>query len=211
MDKLSELETLATETHSDNLARILELTNDVNEEVRMRAFELLIDYESNTICRIQVRKGLHDVDELVRATCAEILGDWKDQESLETLVTMALKDRSHIVSMYAIVAIGDLGNRTIIPRLKHLVTQVNRRKSFFFYYALYRLDGSLIYLQKFLNGLQNEDYHLRCAVANLCIEIVNDSNQDFLLIAVQEALKKEKTVAARSSMQTFLAKIPQIL
>ena len=54
------------------------------------------------------------------------------------------------------------------------------------------------------NGLFHPFYRIRCATANLILDIVNKEKKDFLINLLSEVLKNEKTEAAKSSIENSM-------
>jgi HEAT repeat protein len=75
-NKLTEIE-LIEGSATSNVNRLLELSKDEDEEIRYRAFELLICHQLPEV-KQQVLIGLNDSHELVRVACLEILGSPKE-------------------------------------------------------------------------------------------------------------------------------------
>jgi HEAT repeat protein len=199
---LNEIESIENQI-SDLLERILELSSDINWEVRYRAIEVI--QQSNIIDTIKVvRKGLFDQNEIVRVSCLEFLGEIQDELSVKNIVTL-LNDESYLVRGAAAISLAEIGSSCVIDKLlSRLLIEDDDEVKVPIYFSLYHL-GQEVYLEKLLNGLNNEYYRVRCATANLLVRIINDDNKSTILKALSSALEKEDSSAASSSIKNAMS------
>ena len=201
--KLNQIEELFSDDLK-SLNKLRDFTKDKNYEVRMKAYENIGDSELELSEKI-LRNGLSDKHELVRITCVEELEYKEDKKSLQYLIRIAEEDESSLVRRYAIHAIGFIGDRRALPFLKKQRYTKNRDIRVFINIALYLILDSDIFLKKFLDGLNEENYQTRCAVANSIIELeFQDSERMLILEKLKLALSKEKTIAASSSIKNAI-------
>jgi len=192
---------------NESVDELIALCVDTDKEVRYTTIELLAGVKTqkieDTVCTL-----LHDSDELVRTTCIEVLGSWNDTSKAHHVVDM-LKDNSELVRSTAIVAIGDMGISTASELLKKMLPSCGEEEEPCIYYALYKL-GKHEYLPLFLDGLFHDFYRVRCATANLSVNITNEKNQSFIINVLTQKLKTEETVAAKSSIQGAIETIQEM-
>lgn len=200
--KLEEIESITNQT-SNLLERVLELSQDVDREVRYRAIEFI--QQSGILDTLKtVRQYLCDSDELIRVICLEILGEVQDERSVKDIDSL-LDDESFLVRGAAAISLGEIGISSSIDKLlSRLSVEDDDEVKIPIYSALYSL-GQDAYLEKLLDGLNNEYYRVRCATANLLTDITNNHNKAKIIEALSIALQKEETVAASSSIKNALS------
>lgn len=204
--KLDRISSVCTSLH-EAIDELLVLCDDPDDEVRYRTLELFFDVKNEkieeTVCRL-----LRDGSELVRVTCLEVLGAWGDA-SKEQYVLQMLTDESELVRSAAIVAIGDLRIFTAVETLEKMLPTCGEEEEVRIYYALYKL-RKYEYLSLFLDGLFHEFYRIRCATANLAVDLIDKNNKDFILNLLLQKIQTEETVAAKSSIEGAIATIREI-
>jgi len=168
----------------------------------MRALEAMTIFDRHALVR-EVRRAIDDRDELVRATANEIAADEKLFELKEELLRTFRRDRSPLVRSTAAVALGDLGVSEASKALRASLRTADDEERVRIYYALAQL-GIAEYFDLFLNGLSHDYYRVRCATANLATNIAGGRNTRRIRASAQDALKRETTVAARSSLKGLL-------
>ncbi|MDD2815233.1 MAG: HEAT repeat domain-containing protein [Thiotrichaceae bacterium] len=205
-NKLTEIE-LIEDSATPNVNRLLELSKDEDDEIRYRAFELLICHQLPEV-KQQVLIGLNDSEELVRVACLEILGYWEEEDCLEQIRQLLISDESFIVQSYAALALAEIGNKTAVAWIKEVLPDaVGGEEYFFLSAALYHL-GEKNYLNNVFDGLRDPFYRSRCASANLLADYcTDDSTRALILSHLSAALEVETTIAAESSIQGAIANI----
>ena len=187
---------------------ILSFCSDKDSEIRYRTIELLLEIRTdkfeNAVC-----SALKDRDELVRTTCLEVLGAWNDSSKAHYVLAM-LNDDSELVRSAAIIAIGDMKLFTASEKLEALLPSCGDEEKVRIFYALYKL-GKHDYLPLFLNGLFHEYYRIRCATANLSVDIANKNNMNFITNILNQRLSTEETVAATSSINGAIKAIQELM
>jgi HEAT repeat protein len=205
MTKLGEIEAIP-EGSLAGRDRLLELSRDVDAEVRFRAIEKLGPYRSDPVLS-RVREGLADPDELVRVACIEILGDWRDSNSVSALQN-CLSHPDRIVRQAAAVSLGRIGDERMVPELEARIPGTADTDKAAYYFALAAL-GEKKYLGALLDILSSADYRARCMAANLIPSIANKAGKDEVLARLHSALQTETTAAARSSLSNAIERISE--
>ncbi len=192
---------------NEAIDEMLSLCSDADSEVRYRTIELFVGIRTEKI-EDAVCNLLQDSDELVRTTCLEVLGAWKDA-SKEQYIFAMLNDDSELVRSAAIVAIGDMLLFEATEMLEKLLPSCGDEEKVRIYYALCKL-GKCDYLPLFLNGLFHEYYRIRCATANMSVDIVDKNNMNFIMNILLQRLATEETVAAKSSISGAIEAIQEM-
>ena len=192
------------------IAPLISKLEDSDSEVRMIAASGLGDLLQGKSSPPELVRKLQDPDELVRIETAESLGAIGDTNALPDL-WKALEDSSSLVRSYVAGAIGELGTRKDIARLEDRLREEKSDTARVGYYqALYKLgkDEALDQLMRMLS--QSNDYRVRCAVAKILCDIVDDKNSALnIYTALQKALRLEPTTAAKSSIRSSIQSIKQ--
>lgn len=201
--KLEEIEK-NYEILNNCIKRLLELSSDEDEEVRMRSLEALDSIRTPEV-ENRIRKGVNDPDELVRHSCLEILGLWKDKASID-LIKKSLYDESWMVRSEAALALAEIGDKESINTIKEKIEDSDEEEIVRYYFSLFKL-GEHEYYSKFLNCMFHENYRIRCATANLIPEITTTNNKQFILNILSSVEKKEKSKAALSSINEAIKEL----
>ena len=204
VDKLNEIENLGNGS-SINISRLIELSCDSDAEIRFRAFEAFEKFVPTKEILTCVRGAVNDKDELVRSTCIELLGDWRDWESIEKLYS-ALSDGSEFVRSAAITSLGQIGKKDTIVFLEGKFPEFQGVEKVSAAMALYSL-GKIKYLDDLMLLLNDDDYRIRCAVANLVCRFIDDNDKAKFIEKMELALSKEKTEAAASSLSNAITEL----
>jgi len=201
--KLEEIEK-NYEILNNCIEKLLELSSDEDEEVRMRSLEALDSIRTPEV-ENRIRKGVNDPDELVRHSCLEILGLWKDKASID-LIKKALSDESWMVRSEAALALAEIGDKESINTIKEKIADADEEEMVRYYFSLFK-PGDHEYYSKFLNCMFHENYRIRCAAANLIPEITTPNNKQFILNILSSVAKKEKSKAALSSINEAIKEL----
>ncbi len=206
--KLDEIETIV-DNDIEAIPRLLELSHDQDWEVRERAIEKIgfytIDYCLDEL-KDRIRLGISDMNAIVRSTCLDILGEWEDSTSLEKMIEHLNNDESQIVRTSAAIAIGYIGDYSKTRYLENRLDKVNDEEKVSLYFALFLL-GDDHFLENILESLSNEYYRTRCVSANLLVLCATDKNKSQILEQLRNALDKENTAAASSSLTNAIYEI----
>jgi HEAT repeat protein len=201
-DKIYEIQSLIN-NNSETIIRLLELSHCEDWSIRHLAIERLGEFGGEyhfTESINRIRQGLSDSSGLVRSTCILVLGDWQDNESLEQIVEF-LVDEDWIVRIAAAEAVGNIGDSSkaeILEQLLETIEDDNERV--FFYLGLVLLDQTQ-WVTQILDSLNSNCYLTRCAAANSLISCVTEQNRAVILESLKQALAKEETRAAYSSIE----------
>lgn len=175
-------------------------------DVRMEALEALSNCAFESDLESLVRKAIHDRNELVRVTAIEIAGDHELKSVQAEIIRRLKSDRSWLVRSRAAVALGEMHASDARKILADRLRTAGEEERFGFYYTLVKL-GSRKYLDALLQGLTHDFYRIRCATASLIPGIVDKRNKRSLIRLLREALDREETVAARSSLKSALKEL----
>lgn len=149
---------------------------------------------------------LKDDNELVRISAVEALGEMRDCRGKQHLID-ALTDAEEIVRREAAEGLGELGDVSAIPILQSfLQNETSSTAKVGFYVGLYLL-GAEFRLKSLLNLLKDPSYQVRCSVANCVLDLVDEENEKLIIKALNAALRRETTVAARSTLQSALEEL----
>ncbi len=198
------VEIIGEEKLNEMLEEILPMLEDSNSEVRMLAIESIGSLVGNKAYIKEIADLLNDKNELVRVSAAEFLGEFGNVTVIDKL-EMGLNDKSALVRTYVAESIGSIGHQKSITILeKYLLSENDEGAKVGFYVGLYKLNKKEA-LGKLIELLGSENYRVRCAVAN-SLSSLNLSSTEIsqVLKKLQDALVEEKTVAARSSIESTL-------
>ena len=201
--KLQEIEQLQLGGAS-SITRLMELSEDIDEEVRFRAIEGLGFLPVTAESRAAITKALTDSDSLVRAAAVEILGNWSPEHA-EHLLVEAIGDTDELVRASAIISLGSAGSKQSIWLLeqKYRTQSCSSAEQLSCVVALYSL-GRSRYLTNTLTFLDHECYQIRSAAANLLREFTSAKDIPRVLDKLRSSVSVESTEAARSSMLTAI-------
>jgi len=210
MDKLEEIKFIISNNEIEKVERLLELSNDNDEEVRFRAIGALYPFSDKKGVFDRVRDAIKDSDSLVRVESIGLLGDWQDVSSVLQIIE-SLSDDDWLVRASAAISLGKIGDKKAISAIEAKLESVSYDEELLRYYIALSCLGKNQYLRKVLDQLSNPYYRVRCAVANLlleCLEYLDSENfvEDFKK-ALEKALEKEETKAARSSIVNAIQNI----
>jgi HEAT repeat protein len=177
-----------------------------NYETRVAALEAMGDCEWELDLEGHVRRAIHDRDELVRVTAVELAGDFTMKGMQLEIVRLMESDDSCLVRSAAAQALGNMSASETQKVLEKQVRRVDDFEKVALYYALVKL-GARKYKLSFLNGLRHESHLIRGATANLMRELVGELGKSSVTRLLTEALKRETTVSARSSIENTLKKV----
>ena len=184
------------------LVQIQQLLRDEDEEVRLRAIEWLGEFGSLGN-NAHIYLAMKDRDELVRIAALEIVGQHRMNE-MESLTIESLKDQNASVRAAAAWALGKLGGeQTISSLIAFFDTDQEGIDQATAVHSLAELDATKRseWVNRLLKMLAAEDYHVRCAVANLLGEGAIPEYTPFIVAELDAAFSVEGTEAARSSIQ----------
>ena len=183
---------------------------DRDSEVRSAAIASLGTLLSGGKSPRQLIKMLEDPNVLVRVAAAESLGTIGDPKALPAL-WWAINDRSPLVRSYVAGATGAFGRAKDIPKLEQrLKKERSDTVKVGIYQALYELGRKDMLLPLISLLMESNDYRVRIATSKILAEVVLDkSNAPTVLDALRRALKREETIAGRSSIRSSLRIVRQ--
>ena len=198
------IEIIGDQELHEMLADVVSMLDDSSDEVRMLAIESIAKLDDGKRYVKQIAKYLQDKNELVRVAAAEFLGEFGKPNVLDDL-EMALNDESALVRSYVTASIGSIGQKksVSVPE-KFLLSERDEVARVGFYVGLHKLKQKE-YLHQLMELIESEDYRVRCAAANSLSSLKLASTEISLVVKIlKSALGKEKTVAARSSIESTL-------
>lgn len=183
---------------------------DRDSEVRSAATDSLGTLLSGGQSPRQLIKMLEGRNELVRVAAAESLGAIGDRKALPAL-WRAINDRSPLVRSYIAGAIGSFGRAGDIPKLEQLLKKERSDTvKVGIYQALYESGRKNVLLPLISLLMDSNDYRVRIATSKILADVVLDkSNAPTILDALRSALKREETIAGRSSIRSSLRIVRQ--
>ena len=151
------------------------------------------------------RKKLFHTDPLIRIKATEQLGQSRDRTSLPLLHDVLSQDPDEIVRGYAAEAIGLIGERAALRQLERaLEKEGSERARAQILFALCLL-GKHQYVSGIKRLLRSRDYHTRCASIYILATLVHQRNWRETANTFRRLLKREPTVAVKSSLANNLA------
>lgn len=151
----------------------------------------------------RIRAGIFDDQILVRSTCILVLGDWQDIESLDKIVEL-LVDDDCTVRIAAAEAVGWMGDVSKVEILESLLETIEEDNELVFFYFALALLGQEKWIAKILDLLNSDCYITRCATANSLIQLATEQNKSAILESLKQALAREETIAARSTIENAI-------
>lgn len=182
---------------------LIKLTSDKDYEMRKVALESLSRFSGDDVFEA-ITSRLKDLDWLVRITAVELLSSFGATRS-SSYLELALKDKNEFVRGTAAEALGRLNVPNAISALEEGIKREHRNWARLGYYVGLCLSGQRNYLDSIIRLLKNKSYRLRCAAASSLVELVNNENKSRILEALQASLKRENTIAVKSSIEEALA------
>lgn len=200
------IEALGTLPISEKIKNILlPLTENPDEEIRFKALEALWGYTGDAVLNAVVNR-LKDDDELVRISAVEALGEMRDRRGKQHLMD-ALTDVEEIVRREAAEGLGKLGDASAVPVLQAFLQKETSSAAKVGFYVGLHLLGAEFHLKSLLNLLKDPSYRVRCSISNCVLDLVNEENKKLIIKALDAALRRETTVAARSTLQSALEEL----
>lgn len=197
-----ELEALSSTKLGDRrkLARFLEHSEDT---VRLFALEKLAE-KNDALLTQALSRSFGDSYAVVRMEALEWLMEY-GIGPFEKEVVAALSDKNLHVRARAASLLG----RLLDPRMRELVRSFAKharaQAKIAAEAALYESEGTASRLDAVIRHLKAKDYRVRCFAANTLSDLANDSNRQYIVAALENALQHETTVAAGSTMKNVLA------
>ncbi len=205
LNKTDEIYSLV-DNSSQTILRLLELSTDEDWFVREQAIEKIGEFGGKYHFEESIRRiraGIFDEEKLVRSTCILVLGDWQDIESLDKIVEL-LMDDDCIVRIAAAEAVGWMGDVSKVEILESLLETIEEDNELVFFYFALLLLGQEKWMAQILDLLNSDCYRTRCATANSLIDLATEQNKSAILESLKQALAREETIAARSTIENAI-------
>jgi HEAT repeat protein len=156
-------------------------------------------------------RALTDPNLLVRVQAAESIGTRVNQRT-RTALRRALNDKSPLVRSYVAAALGRTGGHSDRMLLRRRVVQERYGTAKLGFLEGLWLIGDRSVFADALRLVENRDYRVRCAAASaLAFTFFNRHTRERIVAALRERLRRETTVAARSTIVRSLARIGRSL
>jgi HEAT repeat protein len=175
-------------------------------DVRIEALEALSDCALELDLERLVRKRIHDRSELVHVTAIEMCGDHAMKSVQPDIAQRLTSDRSWLVRRAAAIALAEMSAVGVRKVLADRVRNADEEERVGLYYALVRLGGRR-YMAPLIQGLKHDFYRIRCATANVIPGVANETNKRSLIRLLKDALNREKSLAARGSIERALSEL----
>ncbi len=192
-----------TKLSDKSLEILVELTNHKLDYIRLDAIEILSSYDLEEDINHVWATSLLDSEPLIRVTAAEMVAEQNITQGVPILIKM-LNDKSFLVRGYAAVSLSEMkakkGEMFVKRKLRY---EKNHWVKLNMLTALYNY-GDKQKIKKILSYLEHKSYQIRCATANILSMIIVANNKKEAIIALETALVKEKTIAAKSSILSTL-------
>lgn len=201
---------LANLSKDDAYPYLIRCLNDSSGGVRQAAVRELGQVLVGQKYPPELRETLFDADELVRIEACETFQNIRDSSVLPDLFFL-LKDPSPLVRRYSANAIGIIGTIDDIARLNEDLANEKSESALVGYYTALIHLGQVNVLEKLVDLLYSLDYKVRCATAHALSTIADEQIASYLISVLNQALEKEITRAAQSSIQSSLDEIKALL
>lgn len=185
------------------------LSKESDSEIRSRVAELLGSIPCDQSERILLSL-LEDEDMIVRVQVCDSLGFSKNQKILHLLCKKA-KHEQWMVRGYAVLSIGDIAKKLDKTEqlktyhiLNNLLSHEKSRWVKLSYYYAFILLGKTNYYSRFIDKIDDRDYHIRCAVCNGIPELIDKDNYVITEKKLQDRLKLEDVNAVIISLERVL-------
>lgn len=104
---------------------------------------------------------------------------------------------------------ADLNHHASIDNLTLALGKTDDETDVSLYYALYRL-GQKEYFEKILKCIKHDFYRIRCAMANLVVDLVTPNNKSRILeVLTTDQLKVEDSTAAEEAITNSISMIEE--
>jgi HEAT repeat protein len=203
-----DTETL-TEEHFEIL---IELSFDDDDFIRCRVARCLINFLTDESKEALFRLA-QDNDELVRTEAFDSLSVFPSYDVVELAEEAIHNEKDELARSYAILAwadvlalLKDIPDEKIEFAIKHKAEEESDRNKLNWCYALIKFGDESV-LEEMLEYLNNDDYHIRCSVINLCKDIVNHDNKAQIIKAIEKLLVYEYSTAVSDTGERFIKSI----
>jgi len=162
---------------------------------------------TNTSANIDT--ALKSRDPLVRVRAVEDLGEISTRASLMKLNHAIHRDPNELVRAYAASSLGQIKTRKSVHILHASLRNESSALVKAHIYAAYvrlamAVEKSLEALHRLLS---HRRYHVRCTTAHLLAAVASKATQPRITLWLQQALRVERTIAAKSSLRGSLREL----
>ncbi len=196
------------EVDTNDLKTLAQLAQCNDPEIKAYVAELLVIAKGVEAEKILIYL-CNDADEIVRVNACDSLSMFPSENSYSCLLKKVLDDVSVLVKTYAVLSILDIINYVEIDtgKLKCLLNanlnskETNLRAAC--YKGLYIL-GEDKQLGKLIELLNSDKYNDRCMVLNMLETVLTEKNKCYILSAIQNLCKTERSIAVISVIDRIL-------
>ncbi|WP_193368239.1 HEAT repeat domain-containing protein [Pelagibius marinus] len=186
--------------------KLAALVRDEEAEIRYEAIERIGANRSRETTDLLL-EALDDPDELVRAQCLDELSYRNDLSTDDAgRIRPFLDDESELVRRSAAWALAAARDSSVIPLLKDRLTQVSTAEQGSYCFALTIL-GEAAYLDRAITLLQADCYQTRCSVANGFADVIDDTNREPIVAALEQAWQTETSRAVWTTIERVMQEI----
>ncbi|MEP3476210.1 MAG: HEAT repeat domain-containing protein [Hyphomicrobiales bacterium] len=198
---LDEIENLEIDKETD-LKRAIELYNNDEEEVRMRAIEALIHRDTQSI-RSQIHVALDDADELVRICALEWVEEHVASEFREKSIKLT-RDEDAIVRAYAFDVLGVIGSKSDLMFIKSFIKTATEREKTSIYAALHKLGDPFAINEYYEILVRKKDHTARVAAANMLDARMENIDWQVALSKIEKAYGKNEPISVQSAFDNAI-------
>lgn len=199
LEKMRPEETLREE------AAVVAALSHPESFIRSAAISALVRARQRTD---EIRRRLSvESNDLVVSDICDALARLHDLESVPLIQFIARSNPSRLARASAIAAVVDLLHEGAASFLAERATDERDERVRLEIYRGLLVNGDDSAFDRMIEALGSADYQVRCASAALLSEYTPSSNRLRILEALHEALSRETTEAARSSIQLALDQV----
>lgn len=211
LENLEDLDKISDE----QLHILTRLALDKDMLIRCKVAELLINAEGKEYRDILI-KLVKDKENLVRTEAYDTLCAYPCKKVEKILESAMKEENDEIACSYAIMSWGDVVNElydditdkiSIIDeiRKRELIKKSEQcRLSCEYVCYFFGIDDSF---ERIVSFITSDDYHIRCSVINMFLDIIDDANEQEIRRVLDEVIVKEKTKAVKSCAEKVLREI----
>ncbi len=199
--------------HKTNLSakdfkRLLALAGDKEKLIRSMTAAVLSNFVNIDSEKVLLKLAC-DKSSLVRAESYDSLSSFDSTKVQKFLKKAILREKNEIAWAYAVIAWAEISahKKKQYEFLKEIKNLAKSKKSehclLSFYYAKYLLQNKKI--EKILNFLNSEDYHIRCSAINLLWNIISTENKDLIAQALENLLIEESCASVSDNANKLLS------
>lgn len=183
--------------------------HDKDSNVRFAAAEEIGTARLGELVPALMRLVQTDSDYMVRVAAIESLGTIADRRAVSALLD-ALKDRNALVRGWSATALSQFPTADVIDALRQAI--ISEKSHFVKVCALSSsiLLGEKHVLPELIAELRWSNYRVRCAAATSLADVADKASMSVVLEALCASLRREKTMAVRSSIGAALSRLARV-